>query len=147
MANLWNVMGYSFHNNASLDGNAAPFAVTEDKTNSKLSHSFPRNCTVSAVEIQLSSISSATEVTMYLARDATGDMAFTAGGTTGATQPIKTGFTSATGSVVFYVDTDFNFDEDASNSAGQITAGTIYAVVNVDTGSAVADIRVHWRGI
>jgi len=143
MANLWNVMGYSYHNNASLSGNAGPFAVTKDATNSKLSSEFPRNCEINAVEIFLTSISTATEVTMYLARDSIGDSAFTAGGNTGSTQPIRTGFTSGTGSVVFYIDTDFNFDSDVANT----TAGTIYAVVNVNAGSAVADIRVHWRSI
>tara|TARA_R100001086_G_scaffold75575_6_gene36643 strand:+ start:697 stop:1131 length:435 start_codon:yes stop_codon:yes gene_type:complete len=144
MANLWNVMGYAYHNNASISGNAAPFAVTRDATNSKLSAEFPRNCEIESVEIFLTSIAGgASDVTMYLARDSTGDVAITPGGTTGATQTITSGFTSNTGSVVFEVESDFNFDDSVTNA----TAGTLYVVLRTDAGTATADVRVNWRGI
>ena len=144
MANLWNVMGYSYHNNASVTVNAAPFAVTKDATNSLRSAEFPRNCEIESVEIFLTSIAGgASEISMYLARDSTGDVAITPGGTTGATQTIKSGFTSGTGSVVFLVEKDFNFDSNVTNA----TAGTLYVVLNTDAGTATADIRVNWRGI
>ena len=144
MANLWNVMGYAYHNNASISGNAAPFAVTRDATNSTLSAEFPRNCEIESVEIFLTSIAGgASDVTMYLARDSTGDVAITPGGTTGATQTITSGFTSNTGSVVFEVESDFNFDDSVTNA----TAGTLYVVLRTDAGTATADVRVNWRGI
>ena len=143
MANLWNTMGYSYRNNAPVDTSAKVYAVTKDATNSLRSAEFPHNCEIESVEIFLTSISSATQVTMYLARDSTGDVAITPGGTTGATQAIGTGITSGTGSVVFDVETDFNYD---SNVTGA-TPGTLYVVLSVDAGSATADVRVNWRGI
>lgn len=143
MANLWNTMGYAYHNNASLSGSAAVLAVTRDATNSKLSSSFPSNCEITSVEIFMTSISTATQVTMHLTRDSVGDISISPGGTTGATQAIKTGVTAGTGSVVFTTDIDFNFDSDATNA----TAGTVYAVVSLDAGSATGDIRINWRGI
>jgi hypothetical protein len=94
MSNTWNTMGFAYHNNGALSGSLAVLAVTEDLTNSKLSSSIPRNCYIDSVEIFLTSMSSATEVTMYLSRDSTGDVAITPGGTTGASQTIGAGVTS-----------------------------------------------------
>ena len=141
---IGNTLGYAYHNNASLSANAAPFAVTRDATNSKLSTEFPRNCEIESVEIFLTSMaSSPTTVTMYLTRDSTGDVAITPGATSEATQTIKGGFTSQTGSVAYKVETDFNYDDSVSG----VTPGTLYAVVKLDTGTATADIRVNWRGM
>lgn len=144
MSNTWNTLGYAYHNNGSLSGTLAVLAVTQDLTNSKLSSSIPRNCFIDSVEIFLTSMaSSPTEVTLYLSRDSTGDVAITPGGTTGASQTIGTGVTANTGSVVFQIESDFNFDENVSGS----TAGTLYAAVKLNTGTATGDIRINYRGI
>ena len=147
MSNTWNTMGYAYHNNGSLSSSLAVLAVTADLTNSKLSSSIPRNCFIDSVEIFLTGMSTGgstpTEVTLYLSRDSTGDVAVTPGGTTGATQTIGAGVTTNTGSVVFQIESDFNFDSDVSGS----TAGTLYAAVKLDTGTATGDIRINYRGM
>jgi hypothetical protein len=80
---------------------------------------------------------------VFLARDSDGDVGITPGATSGATQTIQVGKTTAAdGTVVFAVDSDFHFDSGVGNSA----AGTLYAVVKLNQGTATANIRVNWRG-
>ena len=148
MSATWRTQGFAYSNNASLSTTQTVHAVTRDVTNAALSGDFPSNCYIDSVEIFLTSMSTGgslpTEVTVYLARDSTGDIAITPGGTTGATQTIETGFTANTGSVVYTVGSDFNFD---ASTGYTCTRGTLYAVVKLDVGTATADVRVNWRGL
>lgn len=147
MSATWRTQGFAYSNNASLTDSQTVHAVARDATNSALSGDFPANCYIDSIEIFLTGMSTGTaptEVTMYLARDSTGDIAITPGGTTGAAQTIETGFTANTGSVVYTVASDFNFD---SNTGYTCTRGTLYAVIKLDGGTATADVRVNWRGL
>jgi hypothetical protein len=134
--------GFSFVENQTIGTSLAAFAVTNNvsSTGGGGSATIPDNCNFQSVEVFLTSVSSVTEVTMYLARDSTGDVAITPGGTSGATQTISTK-TANTGSCVWSIDADYNFDRALSGS----TSGTIYVVLKADAGSAVADVRVNWR--
>ena len=142
MSKTWNRLGFSFVENQTLGTSLAAFAVTNNTSSTAGggAGTIPNNGNFQSVEVFMTSVSSATEVTMYLARDSDGDVAITPGGTTGATQTISTK-TAGTGSCVWSIDADYNFDSALSGS----TSGTIYAVLKVDAGSAVADVRVNWR--
>ena len=126
-------MGFSYHNQATVDSNVASgttniFACTADSTN------------VQSVELSIDSISSAASITMYLCRDAAGDIPLTPGQTSGATQTIQTGVTTAAdGGVIFLIDADVNFH------TGHSVADTVYVVLKTDAGTCVANIRVNWR--
>jgi hypothetical protein len=141
----WKKLGYSYANNASITDAASAHAVTADTTNSGRSYALPLDVNIQSVEVFMTGLTnSPTELTMYLARDSTGDVAVTPGGTTGATQSIKAGMTTAnSGSCVYEVDSDFHFDENVTGA----TAGTVYVVLELDGSStaAAADIRVNWR--
>ena len=136
-------MGFSYHNQATVDSSAAGnvFACTADSTNATESADFPNNCNVQSVEVSIDSIaSSAASINMYLCRDAAGDIPLTPGQTSGATQTIQTGVTTATdGGVIFLVDADVNFH------TGHSVADTVYVVLKTDTGTCTANIRVNWR--
>tara|TARA_A100001515_G_scaffold135805_1_gene126973 strand:- start:839 stop:1282 length:444 start_codon:yes stop_codon:yes gene_type:complete len=140
----WRSAGFAYKNAASLSNSFTVHACTEDTTNSPESSSFPRCCNIQSIEVQLSSLSgSPSTVTLFLARDSDGDVGITPGATSGATQTIQVGKTTAAdGTVVFAVDSDFHFDSGVANSA----AGTLYAVVKLNQGTATANIRVNWRG-
>jgi len=139
----WKKLGYSYANNASITDSASAHAVTADTSNSGRSFALPRDVNIQSVEVFMTSLSgSPTTLNMYLARDSAGDVAFTPGGTTGATQTIKAAMTTASaGHCVYAVDSDFHFDENVANAA----VGTVYAVLELDAGTATADVRVNWR--
>ena len=134
-------MGFSYHNQASVTATATVFACTADSTNATESANFPNNGNVQSVELSIDSIaSSAASITMYLCRDAAGDIPLTPGQTSGATQTIQTGVTTATdGGVIFLIDADVNFH------TGHSVADTVYVVLKTDTGTCTANIRVNWR--
>jgi len=140
----WARAGFAYKNAASLTDSFTAHACTEDTTNSAQSSSFPRTCNVQSVELELSSIAGgATSVTLFLARDSGGDVGVTPGSTSGATQTIQVGATTATdGTTVFSIDSDIHFDSGVANA----TAGTLYAVAKLNAGTATANIRVNWRG-
>jgi hypothetical protein len=140
----WARAGYAYKDAASLTNSFTVHACTEDTTNSPESSSFPRTCNIQSIELEMSSLSgSPTTVTLFLARDSAGDVGVTPGATSGATQTIQVGKTTAAdGTVVFSVDSDVHFD----SSVGSTTAGTLYAVVKLDAGTATSNIRVNWRG-
>ena len=141
----WKKLGYSYANNASITDAASAHAVTADTSNSGRSFALPLDVNIQSVEVFMTSLSgSPTTLNMYLARDSTGDVAFTPGGTTGATQTIKAGMTTSnTGSCVFAVDSDFHFDGNVAST----TAGTVYVVLTLNgaSTSATADVRMNWR--
>ena len=143
MSITWNRLGYSFVENATVNANLSAHAVKSNQSNTGggRSANFPNNCNIQSIEVFFTTSSgSPTTFTCYLARDSVGDVAITPGATTGATQSFST-ITSSTGSCVFEVNTDFNFDSTLANC----TEGTIYAVMKVDTGTVSADVRVNWR--
>jgi hypothetical protein len=140
--------GYSFRRVVAADTPSSftssdqIFAITQDSTNSSRSSLFPNDCYISTIEFQFDTLSTATSVTMYVTRDSNGDVPLTPGVTSGATQTITTGVTTATaGGAVFTVDTDFHFDDSVSNA----TSGTIYVIAKVDAGTPTGKIRVNWR--
>ena len=141
----WKKLGYSYANNASITDAASAHAVTADTSNSGRSFALPLDVNIQSVEVFMTSLSgSPTTLNMYLARDSTGDVAFTPGSTPGATHTIKAGMTTSnTGSCVFSVDSDFHFDENVTSA----TAGTVYVVLelNGSSTSATADVRINWR--
>jgi len=105
-----------------------------DTTNESSSESFPRKGTLSHIEFELSSISSAASITMFLTWDSAGDRPLTPA----ATQAITTGKTTAAkGGVIFNMGVPFNRPDDA-------TAGKVYVVAKTDAGTASASARVFW---
>ena len=117
-------------------------ALTKDTTNSPESAAIPNFANLRTLEVQIVDIaSSAATLTVYLARDAAGDIPITPGATSGASQTIEVGqTTSDSGGVVFSLDTDYHYD---SNAGG--TVGTLYAVLTTNTGTLDAKDRLTWR--
>jgi hypothetical protein len=106
----------------------------KDATNEAGSERLPRKGFISHIEFQLASISSATEVSMFLAWDSAGDRPMTPL----ATQTITTGATTAAkGGVIFNMGVPFNRPSDASS-------GKIYIVAKTNTGTATAAVRLFW---
>lgn len=144
---IWSRAAYSYHHNttspAALTTSFQAFKVTEDTTNSPSSERFPDTCNIQSVEFEFTSKGSATEVTMYLARDSAGKVAITPGATSGATQDLLAS-AGSTGSAVYSVDSDYHFDSSVSGCE----TGSIYVIAKVDndTGNPTANIRINWRG-
>jgi len=141
MSGPYTRVGFSYNHQADITATAQIFACTADSTNASESANFPYNCNVQSVVVSIDTIaSSAATINMYLARDAAGDIPLTPGQTSGATQTIQVGATTATdGGVVFLVDADVNFHTNHS------VADTIYVVLKTDTGTCTANTRVNWR--
>jgi hypothetical protein len=86
---------------------------------------FPLNFHLSAVYVQMSSISSATKLTIKITTDSGGDEAIV----TGTESTIETGVTTSTdGSVVYKLDIDAIFD-----------SSDVYAFMKTDAGSVSVD--------
>lgn len=121
------------------------FPVTLDATNSVNSVSFPDDCNIQAIEFELAARDTATEITMYLARDSAGDIPIT----NPATQTITNGLGTATkGGCAFSSLVDYHFDGGTSSAAITGTSrGTIYVIAKHDQSgrSATGTIRVSWR--
>jgi len=106
----------------------------KDSTNETGSERLPRKGFISHIEFQLSSISSATKVSMFLAWDSAGDRPMTPL----ATQTITTGATTASkGSVIFNMGVPFNRPSDAAS-------GKLYIAAKTDAGTATAAVRLFW---
>jgi hypothetical protein len=104
----------------------------------------PNDAYISSVEVNFTSLSATSGqiATLYLARDSGGLVAITPGNTDGSSQDIDYHHsTTNTGNVVFQVDTDYHIDSSVSN----FTEGTIYAVLNLNSGTGNCEIRVNWR--
>ena len=134
--------GYSSH-----DAGTAPtalattystFPVTVDATNSTNSASFPDDCNIQSIEFEITALSGAASVTMFLARDSAGDIPIT----NEYTQNVTVGDTTTTkAGAIFSNEIDYHFDGSVSNTS----RGTIYVVAKVDSGTPTANIRVNWR--
>lgn len=143
----WSRASFSYH-----DAGDAPttltttnqvFPIKIDTTNSPDSERFPDTCNIQSIEFEFTALSTATTVTAFLARDSAGDVPITPGTTTGATQTITIGATTATkGGAAFSVDNDYHRDSAVANTNQYI----IYVVAKVDAGTPTANIRVNWRG-
>jgi len=119
------------------------FACTADTTNHSNSANFPQHCILMAVEVELNGITAAsgTTVTMYLARDAAGDVPLTPSTTSGAVQEITFGKTTSTeGGVIFPVEVDYHYFSETD------TTDNIYVCLKTSaTAVKVKHIRVTWR--
>tara|TARA_Y100000004_G_C8794798_1_gene360803 strand:+ start:74 stop:544 length:471 start_codon:yes stop_codon:yes gene_type:complete len=121
------------------------FPVTVDRTNARTSDSFPDDCNIQAIEFEFAARDTATEITMYLARDSAGDIPIT----NPSSQTITNGLGTATkGGCAFSSLVDYHFD--AGTSSTPITGtsrGTIYVIAKHNAGSsnATGTIRVSWR--
>jgi len=138
--NGWRNTGYTGDSAVSLDTSFAVTALTGGDATVGGS-SIPTVCNLQNIEFELTSISSATSVTMYLARDSVGDYPITPSVGSGATQNISVGITSGKGSVMYTIEYDYKHFSAVSNS----TSGTLYLVAKVDAGSATAQVRLNWR--
>lgn len=138
--NGWRNTGYTGDSAVSLTGTFAVTALTGGDANVG-GMNIPAVCNLQNIEFELTSISGATSVTMYLARDSVGDYPITPAGGSGATENINAGITSGKGSVVYTIEYDYKHFSNVSNT----TAGTIYLVAKVNTGSATAQVRLNWR--
>jgi len=139
----WSKSSFSYHNAASLGTGYSVFPVTVDAINSPDADLFPDICNIQSIEIEFTTLSTASTATVFLARDSAGDVPITPDSTTGATQTITVGATTNTkGGTAFAVDTDYHRDGAVLNTSRYI----IYAVVKVDAGTPTANIRVNWRG-
>lgn len=86
---------------------------------------FPLNFHLEGLYIQMSSVSSATEITIKICTDAAGDQAIV----TGTTSTIEAGVTTATdGSAVYKIDLDYIFE-----------ASPVYVFYKVEAGSVSVD--------
>ena len=125
------------------DTNFTAFEVAQDLTNSPESDRVPDSCEIKSVEFEFTADGSATQVTMYIARDSQGSAGITPGGTTGATAALTEGLSSNKSSVVFEIDSDYHFDSSVSNTK----KGSIYIIAKVNnaTGTPTGNIRLNWR--
>jgi hypothetical protein len=150
--------GYSFCAFKAADGTTgAPtslttayqaFPITVDVENSVTSTQFPDDCEIQVIEFEFTARDSATDVTMYLARDSAGDLPIT----NPASVTITNGATTASkGGASFSSLVDYHFDGGTS-SGGVTTAitntsrGTLYIIAKQTGGTnARGNIRVSWR--
>lgn len=142
----FNRYGFAYKHAASLSNSFTIHECARDATNNAQSGKFPVDCNVQSVEIELSGMSTGGSlpgtVTMYLARDSEGDVGVTPGASTGATEAIQAGATTAnTGFVVFEIDSDVHHDASVALSK----ADSIYACLKLDQGTATANVRINWR--
>jgi len=117
-----------------LGAAVAAFPCTTD-ANLAQAVAFPRSAYIDSVEFQLTSIVTAVNITMFLARDAAGDKPLTESVTRTITVGATTG---ASGGARFPIGCDVHFD-------GSSVADIIYVFARVNAGSATATIRVNWR--
>jgi len=138
--NGWRRLGHTADSSVSLGTSFAVTALTGSDATLGGSD-IPTVGNLQNIEFELTSISTAASVTMYLARDSVGDYPITPSVGSGATQNINEGITSGKGSVIFTIEYDYKHFAGVSNS----TAGTIYLVAKVNAGSATAQVRLNWR--
>lgn len=91
----------------------------------KLNSAFPLDCHLEGLFIKMSSISSATKLTIKLTTDSDGDNSIV----TGTESTIETGVTTSTeGNTVYKIDLDYVFD-----------SSTVYCMFKTDAGSVSID--------
>ena len=89
----------------------------------------------------MASIAASDTITMFLARDSSGNVPLTPDSTSGSTQTVTVGKTTSTvGGVVFTVGKDFHYDGGVTGG----TTGTIYVVAKANA-ACTGNIRVTWR--
>jgi hypothetical protein len=142
----WSKASFSYHDAgtspATLTDTNQVFPVTIDATNSPDAGNFPDSCNIQSIEFEFTALSTATTVTVYLARDSNGDIPITPGSTTGATQTITKKLSNSTkGGAAFIVNNDYHRDSDVANT----NQYTIYVIAKVDAGTPTANIRINWR--
>ena len=130
--------GFSTVAGVSLTNSAQTVALTKDTTNYPRSHNVPRFGELRSIEVKCSSIAAgAAQVTCHLCRDSGADEPVMAP----ITAAIQTGATTATdGTAVLNLsELEWNWQ------AGSGNEGTIYLNIELDAGTATADIYLNWR--
>lgn len=130
--------GFSTIAGVSLTNSAQTVALTKDTTNYPRSFKVPRFGELRSIEVKCSSIASgAGQVTCYLCRDSGGDEPIMAA----ATATILTGATTVNdGTAVLNLsELEWNWQSGSGNE------GTIYLNIELDAGTATADIYLNWR--
>lgn len=95
----------------------------------------PAPCYISTVEVQVSAISGAGNLTLGVFRDAAGDEPLVDSGATGATRTITTGLTTANdGGVAYAIECDVNLLK--ADAAGSSVAGSTFSAAGADSGIA-----------
>lgn len=120
------------------------FPVMIDATNSTNSISFPDDCEIQSIEFEFTARDSATSVTMYLARDSSGDIPIT----NPSSETITNGAgTASKGATIFSSLVDYHFDGGTTSAAITGTSrGTIYVIAKQVGGTnAIGNIRLSWR--
>jgi hypothetical protein len=128
------------------------YPVTIDRANSCTSAAIPNDCEIQVIEFELTARTSATSITMYLARDSAGDIPIT----NPSEETITNGMTTtAKGGVAFSSLVDYHFDSgtrddsvDPATETGiaNTSSGTLYVIAKQTGGSAaVGNIRIYWR--
>jgi hypothetical protein len=130
--------GVSYKHQASLTTTYQAFAVTADATNNAFSAVVPHDCTLAQVNVELNTIAGgASQVTCYLARDLAGDIPVT--GVCSAN--VLFGLTTATkGTAVIDVSLKHHYQD-----LGSEVRGTLFAIVKLNAGTALANIRLYWQ--
>ena len=136
--------GYSYGSATSV-GTGGSIITLGTHADSSNAATVPNFANLRTLEVQIESMSGPpTTLKMYLARDTEGDVMLTPGRTSGATQTIQAGKTTAnTGSVVFNIDTDYHYDTELGTTL--CPGDTLYAVLLTDTGTLTAKVRLTWR--
>ena len=108
----------------------------------KKSANVPDDCFLESIEFELSSISAADTVTMFLSRDSAGKNPVTSDSLAGATQKVTLSAASGTtGGVVFTIGKDYHFDTTTTNG----NSGSLYLAVKASAACQADQIRLNWR--
>jgi len=129
-------IGFSY-GTGSLSDSFAAIAVAKDTTNEATSQSIPNKSLLDKVRFSLNTISSAAQITWYLAEDSLGKHALTPSQTT----TIDTGLSASTFGFISASLDGFPYRRTSKIT----TAGTMYLIAKTDAGTATGEVFIHWR--
>ena len=129
-------IGFSY-GTGSLSSSFAAIAVAKDTTNESKSQSVPNKSLLDKVRFSLNTISSAAQITWYLAEDSLGKHALTPSQTT----TIDTGLSASTFGFISASLDGFPYRRTSKIT----TAGTMYLIAKTDAGTATGEVFIHWR--
>jgi len=129
-------IGFSY-GTGSLSSSFVAIAVAKDTTNESKSQSVPNKSLLDKVRFSLNTISSAAQITWYLAEDSLGKHALTPSQTT----TIDTGLSASTFGFISASLDGFPYRRTSKIT----TAGTMYLIAKTDAGTATGEVFIHWR--
>jgi hypothetical protein len=134
----FNHAGISYKHEAALTTAYQVFTLTADPTNAPRTAVVPDFAHFQHLAVEMDTIAGgASSVTLFLARDAAGDIPLTAE----QTASVQFGFTTATsGSAIACIDLDYHYQQLAVE-----VRGTVYVVIKTNAGTANGNLRLHWR--